>query len=464
MPTRANRAPISDQFAMMYGTKSFGISEDARVMYFPTGEIVIDPWKHRILPTKRFKVKNEQTGEVGAYTLPELMIYTYMGRCKSVIRLKYEDEPPTIDNCFYGSGLQVDRCEPGKVMYIADDEYRICGFYKDDYFYVNRNGTVIAVAMLDNRRYRLEYDRWEYRYGYPFATFRGISTRAIHTLVWNAWSSDPFIAGHDIHHKDECKWNASIDNLVQLSKAEHSRVHQNLQTPRYRYTEDDARYVCEELEKHTPIQHIVEELARRNGGLYNSAGNFVSRVQRRMAFVDISDNYDIDCAKQLKHRGDYTEDQVVQVCELLVEGKASDLEISRRTGVAQHFIRKIRLGRYEEVKSNIVKRVARRYAGQITPEIRKTGQYVKVLDEDRIRKVIDLRQRSNWSNQEIGDEVGCCSEVVRYIANGIGSYSAYGPVECVFSESERRQRCRQMLVVPETDPRVIEIRKRAKWF
>ena len=453
-----------DGFAIMYGTKKYAINQDAQIINLVTGNIVLDPWKTFVPPTKRLTFTDD-TGCTATFTLPQFMIYTYMGVIPNAkVLVRYPSEPPILSNCYYAGSLNREKCIPGKVMYIGDEEFRKCGASNRTGYaaYISKYGVTISVVVQNDHMY-LNYGAWEYREGYPFGLLPGVR-EAIHRMVWDVWGDRPQTAGMDVHHKDRNRWNPSIQNLALLSKPDHRAEHAK-RTNQVRYTKDDVEYVIASTLDKTPKHEIVNTLALRNGGSHVSAARFVHNIQTKRAYQNLTEGYDFsDYPKHIGNKIEWSPERATEACELLMDDKISDLEIARRTGVSYAVIGKIRRGEYDRIRDRTTREIAKMYDGRILKEVHQDGRFKRALDEEAIRRLVDLRQRTNWTNEEIGNELGCSSETVRFVVNGIKQYAAYGPVECAFTESERRRSKGVRLMLDENDPRVVEIRKRMKKF
>ena len=464
---KTNQIVSHDEFAMMYGTTAYGINVEGKIIHLESQQIVVDPWISPIDPRRPLKLKG-MDGLPLNLTLPQLMLYTYCGRCDAEVGLFYPDEPPTLANCRYMSALEIDKCVPGEKMYICGDEFRRCGVTNrtGNCAYINSRGCVISVTHNYAGQLLLEYGRWVYRDGYPASLVPG-ATRPVHLLVWDAWGNHTRSYGFDVHHKDQCRWNPAITNLELLTKSEHQQRH--AQDGRvikpYRYTEREVRFVCERLENDMPLTDIASELAKLNGGRYTSASNFINRLRRGGVMPNVVSEYHVEnYSPRYGHRHEYPASQVHEVCRLLSTTQLSDLAIARQTGMNDHAVRYIRRGEIDHIPDPKARAIIAEYAGKIDPSVHCTGRFTRKLTREQIEWIVDKRQRTNWSHAEIGDIIGCASEVVRSIANGTPPYDDVGPVECAFTEKERRSRARVSIELPEDDPRVVAIRARMKKF
>lgn len=451
-----------DLFVTMYGTKRYGISADARIFSYDDDRIVCNPWLKRINPDVPSSIGDSEGSSIVA-SLAQLVMYTFYGVLDAPIKLKYPDEPPTTFNCYYDAKLNLAKGVDTEKVYVGNEEFRFHWEYNGYRYFISRRGVTISVRRLFGNAYELQFIRWNYRYGYPWLNLPKHSG-ALHTAVWAIWSAEGYVPYYDVHHKDENLWNPSIDNLEMLPKGEHRRQHGGDGTHRMT-TIDDVHYIFRRLQNKDPMYKIAQDYSKMSGLTEAESHRLVSRFLYKEIFPEIRKDYDLDREfyKANKNRETKLSDATVEkAIDMMLENNTTDREISRVSGLPMHYVRVLRtkegsfmlhpvvLRRYDDVMK-IGSNAAHRY-------------YPRQLPDQTVRDIVDMLQRTNYTNKEIAEKFGCSPETVRSICRGEKSYVFAGPVERVFGTQSIRMRKDAVIELPEDDLRVVAIRERMKKF
>ena len=453
---------FDDTFVVMYGTQRYGINEDSRIIDLDNGNIVVNPWIKRIDPFREISI-TDSAGSKIVTSLAKLIMYTFYGVLDAPIKLHYCTEPPTTMNCYYDAHINIEKGITTKTVYFGEEEFRAyCS--EDAYtYYISRNGVIVSVKRLYGDAYIHKFLPWKYRYGYPWLSIPRHGG-ALHAAVWQLWSEEGYIPYQDVHHKDENLWNPCIDNLEILSKGEHRRMHGGVGSHRMT-TEEDVRLIFKQLQDKVPMYQIAQDYAAMSGLSEEKARRLVSRMLYKEIFPDIRKEYNLDRDFYManKNRERTVNDEMVnKAIDMLLEGGCTDREVCLATGLREYYVRAIRTRTGSFMYNPVV--MARMDDVNRIGENASQRYFPKLLDNNTLHEIVDLLQRTNYTNKEIADRFGCSYEAIRHICRGEAEYSHIGPVERVFSTQSIRMRDGVIVELPRDDERVVAIRNRMKKF
>lgn len=452
---------FDSEFVTMYGTERYGINEDGRVMDVDNDKIVVNPWLKRIDPFRQISI-NDSAGSSITASLAQLVMYTFYGVMDAPIKLHYPDEPPTASNCYYDTHINLEKGVTTEKVFFGEEEFRAYHTDGEYVYYISRNGVIVAVRRLIGDMYEHRFLKWRYRYAYPWLSIPK-KGGALHVAVWDLWSDEGYVPYQDVHHKDEHLWNPSIDNLELLSKGEHRRMHGGVGTHRMT-TYDDIIHIFEQLQDRIPMYRIAQEYAARSGLTEPEARRQVSRMLYKDIFPEIRKDYKLDREFYMANKNrekTVTDEMVNTAIDMLLEGNSTDREIAQVSGLRDYYVRAIRTKSGSFMYHPVV---MQRMADVDRIGTLQHQYYPQMLDNDTLHQIIDLLQRTNYTNKEIAQRFNCTAETMRRICRGEGEYSHVGPVERVFSTQSIRMRNGVTIELPKDDPRVVEIRNRMKQF
>lgn len=447
-----------DTLFQMYGTSQYMITRDARIFSVAENRFVVDPWRIRIDPSRPLRFKDDQFDIT--LTLPQFVMYTFYGRAKSKIALRYPDDVPTVENCFYMERPRFHEDTGMDVVYCAGEEFRKCGYEHRHNIntYINSMGAIISHTVISDIDF-FNFVPWKYINSYPYGGTFGVGM-PIHLIVWRVWGPDEHSTSRksDIHHQNGCRWDARIENLESLSRRDHSRLHFDDSMSHGRtYSEDEIRTVMKMIEDDAHVDDIVDYLSEGKSDRHNAARLVFQRILDGKAYPEIAKDYDF--SKYQRFKGiRYDEDRIREVCEMLMskDPAYSDLAIASKVGIPPALVREIRIGK---PKNAVARKVIEEYKGLIDPSVRADGKYRPVLTDDNVLEILKLCVRTNLTNAEIASKFGCSSETVRLIRNGKNPTYLHinsAPIQCLFSLNDIKYR-KGILEIDENDPRVISI-------
>lgn len=438
-------------FYLMYGTSAYYITTDCRIFGTKEDQIVLNPWIQRVNPERKFRFTDTRYST--ELSLTEFMAYTFYGKTAARVALRYQDDVPTLDNIIHIDRPQFKIPNDRTLVVCAGEEYRRCitNPRANEAFYINRYGAVIR-SHVRRAVTEFEFVQWKYINGYPY-----VFSRTVHLLVWKAWGDVERSEETDVHHSDECRWNADIDNLQLLTKSEHRRVHGGTNAGKAgKYDEATIRHVCEMIEADAHIDDIIQYLTDGAQDKRNAARCMVQRVLKG-GYPDVTCDYDF--SNYRKFKGIVFDESVIrEACEMLSSNTPySDLDITAATGLNPAYIGQIRHG---NVTNAAIADIVKEYKDKIHCEVRKDGKFKPHLSDLDVQEILSLCMRSNLCNNEIGDRYGVSSSTICGIR--LGDCQAYnhmihGECPCIFTPSERKYKT-SILIVDENDPRVISLR------
>ena len=441
---------------LMYGTKDTYINADGYI-FDSDGRIIHDPWRNRSfantpVPSSIQLMDGHDKPCGHRLTLGEALMFTFYGLSICPIIARYDDEPATLSNIAYrvdGIVATLRVHQEAAVLHLANGQTELFktmhhtsssrghGVWSHIY-YINQYGLVLDLTM-SARGQMAQFLPWVYYNAYPHSAATGCDT-AIHELVYRIWVSNEEPNGRIVHHKDECLWNPSKDNLALITRSEHALIHDS---PRHtsEITMDKIEKAFQMIMNNDHIDDIVLMLTGGRSDLRTSALNIVKRILHNpKSYAAIRANYDISGYQGYKGKK-IDEAAVERICQLLAtnDPRYTDLYLGEKTGFSPTFIRQIRTN---TLSNKTAMAIRAKYADAIDPKPRSTGHFAKGLTPEQVHSIIWLCKCSNLTNDNIGMLFNIAGEVVRYIrtANPKGAYYniVKEPVKCHFSDYDRK--------------------------
>lgn len=263
-------------------------------------------------PIKMYNYADKQV----VHLIPvQMYMLTFVGYLPFKIKSKVQDG---IVNYYYDipSKTIVDANE----IRLGDVVFKKSGLFGHGNIYVSEYGCIYDSMYNCIKPHKFKDEIYNYKM---------YSNYKIHQIVYDAWIG-PLNTNLEIHHKDDNDWNNHYSNLVQLTKSEHMRIHN-------RNAYDDATIVkvCELMSSGVGIREAAEEV----GVPYSLARDLHSNHAR----PDISSQYIFP--KIINRGGTKTTDEDIhEICKLLVEHKLNNTEIGKIYDLNPYTIQDIRKG------------------------------------------------------------------------------------------------------------------------
>lgn len=243
--------------------------------------------------------------------------------------------------------------EPNKIIHDADlyiinhEEYRkIPGFST---YFVNKYGAVYSSRT--GLFMRQKSDRPD---GYKMIQMVGDDGipkyRKIHRIVFETWSG-PIPVSMVVNHIN-CNTGCNfITNLEICSSFQNTR-HANIHRLKLDAWDVPSVYkVCDMMSRGCSIDEIYSEIGS-TGKSRTAVISLCYRISSGDVYRDISSQFSIDFSKYKKSKASVSEDDVVNVCEELINGgwlkknlpaHVIDEEVGKKFGISKFVVRSIRL-------------------------------------------------------------------------------------------------------------------------
>ena len=144
----------------------------------------------------------------------------------------------------------------------------------------------------------------------------------VHRLVMLCFNPIPNASEYTVNHKDGDHTNNMLYNLewaTYSEQMEHASRANLLRSERY--SEDEIRAICKQLESTSNqdevIMNIYGNIKINNPEYYIKIKHLVNRIQRKLSWTNISDEYDITPKQAINPNQVISNEQVEALCSVL---------------------------------------------------------------------------------------------------------------------------------------------------
>lgn len=414
---------MAEIYVPMYGSSKWLISNEGVIFDQENQRKIIDPWRKKVTLNTEIMAPYKD-GET-RFSYGQRLVWSFFGKSAIPFYLWRTSDIITLGEIRFDFKLEKNSMYE---VIMNGEVFRMVGPGRGNkgcppfFLYVNRYGALLEITFNGSIQIP-SLSRWKYVIGYPRPECEGFQERTVHNIVYDVWGEEPIAPGMIVHHKDECHWNADIDNLQQCTRPEHAQIHSKHLTAsrmsRYPYrkglTEEQVRFIAECLVKDMPFAEIAAKVSN-DPEAQGSLQRTISGILNREKYAGYTQEYDF--SKYHRNRGaitDADEAKIRKVCELLSDPECihSELEIHRLTKVPVSIIHKIRIGKTNY--NPTISRVCAEY--NINSKSHPVGG-TSIVDLDKTTYIRELCEKTNLNNTEIANHLGISGETVRTIRNG----------------------------------------------